>query len=145
MLPWRRQDIGGSQQWGNRQYSININSVKEESTHHHSQSHHNYTLRHHKKDIIRLSFTKKYYKFTSVDSGGLEKYSKWAGRPVSWVTCAAPAPSRIRSAACVCSSFFLCTRRHPAHPVYALILHPREVQALWPQNYDTGRYVRCTR
>ena len=21
------------------------------------------------------------------------------------------------------------------------ILHPREKQALWPQNYDTGRYI----
>ena len=46
---------------------------------------------------------------------------------------------------CVCSSpknvFF--TRRHPAHPVSALILHPnsRETQALWSQNHDTGSNV----
>ena len=25
--------------------------------------------------------------------------------------------------------------------VSALILHPREIQALWSQNYDTGSYV----
>ena len=36
---------------------------------------------------------------------------------------------------------FLSTRRHPAHPVSALILHPRELQALWSQNYGTGSYV----
>ena len=33
------------------------------------------------------------------------------------------------------------TRRHPAHPVSALILYPREIQALWSPNYDTGSYV----
>ena len=33
------------------------------------------------------------------------------------------------------------TCRHPAHPVSALLLHPREIQALWSQNYDTGSYV----
>ena len=36
---------------------------------------------------------------------------------------------------------FLSTRRHPAHPAPALILHRREIQALWSQNYDTGSYV----
>ena len=38
---------------------------------------------------------------------------------------------------CVCSSHqtVLPTRRHPAHPVSPLILHPREMQALWSQNY----------
>ena len=35
------------------------------------------------------------------------------------------------------------TCRHPAHPVSALLLHPREIQALWSQNYDTGS-IRCT-
>ena len=29
------------------------------------------------------------------------------------------------------------TRRHPAHPVSMLILHPRQIQALWSQNYGT--------
>ena len=33
------------------------------------------------------------------------------------------------------------TRRHPAQPVSALILHPREIQALWSQNFDTGYVV----
>ena len=41
--------------------------------------------------------------------------------------------------------FFLCTRRHPAHPVSALILHLREIQALWSHKYDTDRQLRCTR
>ena len=44
----------------------------------------------------------------------------------------------------VCSSHYYCKpffiRRHPAHPVSALILHPREIQALWLQN-DTGSYA----
>ena len=36
----------------------------------------------------------------------------------------------------------LSTRRRSAHPlVSALILHPREIQALWSQNYDTGSCV----
>ena len=34
-------------------------------------------------------------------------------------------------------SFFSTTS---VHPVSALILHPREIQALWSQNYDTGSY-----
>ena len=35
-------------------------------------------------------------------------------------------------------SLFLSTRRHPAHPVPELILHPSiERQALWSRNYDT--------
>ena len=44
---------------------------------------------------------------------------------------------------CVCCSpeSVVSTRRHPTHPVSALILHPREIQALWSQNYDTGSYV----
>ena len=37
--------------------------------------------------------------------------------------------------------YFFSTRRHPAHPVSALILHPGEIQALWSPNYDTGRSV----
>ena len=43
----------------------------------------------------------------------------------------------------VCSSHetVLSTRRHPAHPVSFLILHPGEIQALWSQNYDAGSYV----
>ena len=47
------------------------------------------------------------------------------------------------SCLCVCYSHktVLSTRRHAAHPVSALILHPREIQALWSQNYDTGSYV----
>ena len=34
---------------------------------------------------------------------------------------------------------FLYARRHPAHPVSVLILHPTrgKIQALWSQNYDT--------
>ena len=43
----------------------------------------------------------------------------------------------------VCSShetvFFY--SRHAAHPESALILHPREIQVLWSQTYDTGIYV----
>ena len=48
---------------------------------------------------------------------------------------------------CVRSSHstVLSTRRHPAHPVSAKVLHPREIQALWPQNYHTGSYYGCTR
>ena len=49
----------------------------------------------------------------------------------------------------VCSSHqtVLSTRRHPAQPVFVLILHLRETQALWSQNYDTSSYVvyRCDR
>ena len=49
----------------------------------------------------------------------------------------------------MCVFFVLSTRRHPAHPVSELTLHPTEIQALWPPNYDTGSYVvwqlRCTR
>ena len=33
------------------------------------------------------------------------------------------------------------TCRHPAHPVSALIIHPREIQALWSQNYHTDNDV----
>ena len=32
------------------------------------------------------------------------------------------------------------TRRLPAHPVSTLTNHPREIQALWSHNYDTGSY-----
>ena len=35
----------------------------------------------------------------------------------------------------------LSTRRYPAHPVSALILHPREIQGPRSHNYDTGSYV----
>ena len=31
-------------------------------------------------------------------------------------------------------------RRLPAHPVSALILYAKEIQALWSQNHDTGSY-----
>ena len=43
----------------------------------------------------------------------------------------------------VCSSHItvLSTRRHPAHPVYALTLRPIEVQALWSQKYAAVSYV----
>ena len=37
------------------------------------------------------------------------------------------------------------TRRHPTHPASVLTLHPREIQALWPQNYDDGNAVRRSR
>ena len=40
---------------------------------------------------------------------------------------------------------FFSTRRHVAHPVSALILHLREIQALWSHKYDTDRQLRCTR
>ena len=30
--------------------------------------------------------------------------------------------------------------RLPAHPASALTIHPREIQALWSHNHDTGRY-----
>ena len=30
--------------------------------------------------------------------------------------------------------------RLPAHPASALTIHPREIQALWSQNHDTGSY-----
>ena len=33
------------------------------------------------------------------------------------------------------------SRRHPTHPVSALILYPTEIEALWSQNYDTGSDV----
>ena len=29
--------------------------------------------------------------------------------------------------------------------VSALILHPRQIQVLWSQSYDTGSYIHCTR
>ena len=35
----------------------------------------------------------------------------------------------------------LSTRRHAAHPLSSLILHPREIQAQWSQNYNTGSDV----
>ena len=44
-----------------------------------------------------------------------------------------------RHGVCVSShKTVLLTRRHPAHPVSALILHPKETQVLWSQSYDTG-------
>ena len=39
--------------------------------------------------------------------------------------------------ACVFFTTILSTRRHPAHPVSALILYPREIKVLWSQMYDT--------
>ena len=35
----------------------------------------------------------------------------------------------------------LSTRRQPAHPMPVLIFHPRDIQALWYQHYDTGSNV----
>ena len=59
------------------------------------------------------------------------------------IRCRFSKPADVIPTCGVCTSHktVLSTRRHPAHPVSALILHPREIQALWSQNYDADSYA----